>query len=64
MVRDRSVLYPEFVDVFIYDASLSEEAVIEEIKDSVEPIVCEATSGETTDTVIDTSNNDHLGGNE
>ena len=64
VVRDRSVLYPEFVDVFIYDASLSEEAVIEEIKDSVEPIVCEATSGETTDTVIDTSNNDHLGGNE
>lgn len=64
VVRDRSVLYPEFVDVFIYDASLSEEAVIEEIKDSVEPIVCEATSGETADTVIDTSNNDHLGGNE
>ena len=64
VIRDRSVLYPEFVDVFVYDASLTEEAVIEEIKDSVEPVVYEATDGETTNAVIGTSNNDNLGGNE
>lgn len=63
VVRDRSVLYPEFVDVFIYDASLAEEAAIEESKDSVRPVICEAISGETADAVIDTSNNDYLGGN-
>lgn len=64
VVRDRSVLYPEFVDVFIYDASLAEKVVIGEIKNSVEPVVCEATSEETADPVIDTPNNDNLGGNE
>lgn len=64
VVRDRSVLYPEFVDVFIYDASLAEETAIEESKDSVEPVICEATSGETADAVIDASNNDYLGGNK
>ncbi len=64
VIRERSVLYPEFVDVFIYDAALAEETVIKETKDSVEPVVCEATSEETADAVIDTPNNDNLGGNE
>lgn len=66
VVRDRSVLYPEFVDVFVYDPSLAEKAaaVIEEVKESDETVVYEANSGGTADTVIDTPDNDNLGGNE
>lgn len=66
VVRDCSVLYPEFVDVFIYDPSLAEEAAvaIEEVRKCDEPVDCEANSGETTDAVIDTPDNDNLGGNE
>lgn len=66
VVRDRSVLYPEFVDVFIYDPSLAEEAAatIEDVRESDEPVVCIVNSGETADAVIDTQDNNILGGNE
>lgn len=65
VVRDRSVLYPEFVDVFIYDATLVElEAdVTEEIRDNQESIVCEANNGEIVGATIDTPDNDSMGGN-
>lgn len=64
VVRDRFVLYPEFVDVFIYDAPFAGETGVGEIKDSIEPVACETPGGETADSVIDTTNNNHLGGNE
>lgn len=66
VVRNRSVLSPEFVDVFIYDPSLAEEAAatIEDVKESDKPVVCEANSAETADAVIDTQDNNIQGGNE
>ncbi len=65
VLRERSVLYPEFVDVFVFDPSLAEEtAIIEEVKESDEPTVCVADDECATDTIIDTLDNDNLGGNE
>lgn len=49
VIRDHSVLYPEFVDVFVYDPSLNEELI---------PITEEVQKN------IDTLYKDNLGGNE
>ena len=66
VVRDRTVLYPEFVDVFIYDSSLAEAvtSAAEEVQENKKPVACEVSSEETVGTAIDTSDNDDLGGNE
>ena len=56
VVRDRLVLYPEFVNVFVYDPALAEES-----GNNVEDTIEEKGSEDTENAASD---NDKLGGNE
>ncbi len=54
VVRGRSVLHPEFVDVYVFDASLTEEAsTMEEAEESNKSTACTADCEETADTAMD-----------
>lgn len=69
VVRGRSVLYPEFVDVFVFDPSLAlsetpNDENVEETRSDLTPTTQDATV-ETTETLIDESDSKNsLGGNE
>lgn len=66
IVRNRSVLYSEFVDVYVFDPSLVEKKETKENMEVEEMTVEQESIGEITDaTRIDNVNsNDNLGGNE
>ena len=69
VIRNRSVLYPEYVDVFVYDQSLVEVSThtiesVENVKESKELIESATASENTRVTIFDAPNNNNLGGNK
>lgn len=66
VVRDRVVLYPEFVDVYVYDPSLAEEPddTIEGMSGTGAPTACKGEKIETANAENAPFDNDTLGGNE
>ena len=63
VVRNRLVLYPEFVDVYVYDSSIEADSGVEEIKESDILTEKQTKIGDTAEAVNDTVN-DNLGGNK
>lgn len=66
VVRDRVVLYPEFVDVYVYDPFLAEgpDDTIEGMSGTDAPTACKGEKIETADAENAAFDNDTLGGNE
>lgn len=66
VIRDRVVLYPEFVDVFVYDPALAEEAEnnIEETAENEDTAAVESDEKEQKGAENAASDNDKSGGNE